>query len=260
MSEFDYQPAVYTSPVDIQGYTNFVYEPAEVVKSNCSYPWITKVECQGLSGPIRIKIIGKNADESRFQRVITGYCISSFPCVKGTTLSNGACACDPWWSGSDCSIPTCLNGGTPNRESCSCPDGFRGDNCEIKESAPDPDRNILILLDVVDFIEPNASEFRKQLATEFIQTYRGSDAKFAYATNSEDDSSWIPLTSEIDDVLDAINDADILPENSTVTLSNALLFFNNQTFSRPDSNGYSVSYIFYITHHRLDFIIIHSLR
>ncbi|KAE9556525.1 hypothetical protein FO519_000219 [Halicephalobus sp. NKZ332] len=242
-------PVVQNAPMDVESYERFRYEDTHVMSTKCSYPWTAELDCDGEDGPIRIRINGDDINGFKYQRVITAYCISDSPCLHGTKLSNGACGCDPWWSGTDCSIPTCLNNGIQNRESCSCPSGFFRDNCEFKNGVSDPSRNIMILLDVIDFPEPNSVQYRKDLATKFLETYRDSGAKFAYATNSKEDSTpQIALTDKLDTIISAINGQEVLPDNSTVDLARALSFFNDQISSSKD-DGYSISYIFHITQH-----------
>ena len=107
----------------------------------------------------------------------------------------------------------------------------------------------------MDIEEPNYFTFRKQVATELINSYINSGAQFAYATNSnEDPTKPISLTTNGTEVLNAINSQEVVPVNSTVDLYGALSFFDGQNFSSSTSDGYSVSYIFYITHHRLHFV------
>uniref|UniRef100_A0AC34Q2E8 Uncharacterized protein n=1 Tax=Panagrolaimus sp. JU765 TaxID=591449 RepID=A0AC34Q2E8_9BILA len=256
-TDFQFFPAVETSSIDVETFESSDYEYAQVIRPNCSYPWLAEIRCAGK--PFKVRINNKVNNALAYQRIVTAYCLNSISCsVHSTKLLNGGCACDPWWSGTDCTIPTCLNGGTANRESCTCPSGFFGDNCQFKAStnpnfsAVNPERNILVILDVIAGPENGYFQFRQELAKEFVNIYKGTaNTKFAFATNIDDPEMHQELTSNASDVISKIDDAKEASNDTVIVLSSALNFFNTQSFSPSTDIGYSVSYIFYISHSEL---------
>lgn len=246
-------PTVATSRLDVDSYQAYVYELTDTTKMSCSYPYMAQLACNGEVGSMRIKIKGKIIGGYDYQRIVTGYCLSDVPCSShARKLKRGICGCEPWWTGTDCSIPICLNGGTANKGTCNCLESYSGDNCELKNGLQfgfifpvEPQRNILILFDVFETSPDLRFADKVDLALAFIN-YMGPTKTYAFATNDGNQDNFLSLGTKQSDIIDAVNKQKPRNDTDNMDILSALEFFDGENFNI--TGEYTVSYIFYITH------------
>jgi hypothetical protein len=77
--------------------------------------------------------------------LISGYCLHDCSGMGACNYTNGVCACEPRWSGEDCTVPECPDdcGGKHECVSgeCVCDPGWMGSNCNTSWS-----KSLILLL------------------------------------------------------------------------------------------------------------------